>query len=403
MRTLIGYEIRKIVKRKSFVIVTALFLALQVAMAVSSVTGKEYVDGKVYESHAQSIAIDRENGLKMDGAVMDDAFLQKMQEAYAKIEQTENHSYLFTETYQREVRPYDEPLTMLQYVTGCRQEQILSATEEELYAAGEAYREAQWEASNLSASERSYWEEKGEPVETPVVFEYYSWAYGSIISMNGCYMTLMMLTFLTAICFVNVFMVEANQRTDQMILCTKCGRRKLYAAKILAGIITAAVITVVFSMALFVGKIATCGAEGANVALQKFYVSWYPYKLTLGQTYLIMLGILLLGSLVTALITMVLAWLLKNSVMTTAIVSGALFVARLVYIPDRFRFFSKLWNLIPINLLKIDQGFVDMRLFSVCGAKLTTWQIAPIVYLFIMAAVIIIGGRVYCRTQIKGR
>ena len=35
---------------------------------------------------------------------------------------------------------------------------------------------------------------------------------------------------------------------------------------------------------------------------------------------------------------------------------------------------SQIWNYFPMNLLKIDQGFLDVRLVNIFGVKLTSWD-----------------------------
>ena len=78
-------------------------------------------------------------------------------------------------------------------------------------------------------------------------------------------------------------------------------------------------------------------------------------------------------------------------------------VARIIVIPREFRVMSQIWNYFPMNLLKIDQGFLDVRLVNIFGVKLTSWQFAPILYLILGGILVLLGRRCYCRHQVQGR
>jgi hypothetical protein len=96
---------------------------------------------------------------------------------------------------------------------------------------------------------------------------------------------------------------------------------------------------------------------------------------------------------------MILAEAMRNNIGAMAIIIGCLFAARLIEIPTSLRVLSQLWNLIPINLVKFDQGFLDLRLFSLGGLQLTTWQFAPIVYLLLGVFILISGKLCYCKNR----
>ena len=101
--------------------------------------------------------------------------------------------------------------------------------------------------------------------------------------------------------------------------------------------------------------------------------------------------------------TMLLAEVLRNSVGAMAIVTGGMFMARTVSVPPTWGILSQLWNYLPINLLKTDEGFTDLRLVHLFGMKLTTWQFAPILYLTLIAIMVWGGNKVYKKYQVSGR
>lgn len=417
MRDLICFEIKKIVKKKSFVLALVLFLGLQTLIAVLGAFGNVYIDTGsesalqdndyvVLESFAERNRIDRKTGKELSGRVFDDALLAEMSEAFAPYMDAENEAFKLSNDYKQNARCYEGVFDRLRSYVGWyrRGYQILLqiSDEETLYAKINEDWEEIRDYYNLTEGEQAYWEKRSLQLPGKRVYEY-STAFEELCGMQGVYMTHMLLVFLFALTTTGVFLVEANRNTDQMILCTKKGRGQLYAAKLIAGCIVTFALTLLFSAVLFVGRVCTYGPEGFSARVTDALAPWYPTDMTLGQMYLLLLLALFLASVLLSLIAMLLSWATKNGIVSVAVLVGGVFVARLVPIPSRFRFLAKLWNMIPINLLKIDAGFMDMRLFCIFGGYVTIWQMALILYVLAIAVLIAVGKRLYCRTQICGR
>ncbi len=401
MKTLLNFEIRKIVKKKSTIIAFVILFALQTFLAISGSFGSTYVDDEFLETHKERNKIDRANGIELSGRAIDDELLSEMREAYAKVD-WEDDRYRFSEAYQEEVRKYtvvDERIRMWGLKKALMNGTL---TEDMLYETRQADMKATWKYYELSENEQAYWEEKETEVEKPFTFQY-SMAWEYLTSMHGTYMICLIFTFFISIAMVNVFGEEHSRKTDQLILCSQHGRGRLFAVKILAGSIVTFVGNLLFIVVTMKGNFFSYGIEGFQASIQVALVNFYSYDMTVGETTLIMIGLLLLSSIMTAIFTMVLAELLKNSVGAMAIVIGILFGARMIPMPVSWGFISQLWNYIPINLLKIDEGFIDMRLISIFGIELTTWQFAPILYVVVIIVLIWIGRRNYISYQVAGR
>lgn len=401
MKTLLCYEIKKILMKKSTIVAFVLLFAVQIFLGIAGSLGSTYVEDVFVETHAERNKIDRENGIALSGRTIDEELLTEMSEAYAKIDM-EDRQYLLSEVYQKEVRKYAGVLERFKiwgignsFLSG-------NITTEQLYKLRDENRDAMWESYELSETEQEYWMQKDEEVEIPFTYEYAT-AYEGLIGMSGGYMTCLILTFFISISMVNVFAEEHSRKTDQLILCSRYGRGKLYVAKILAGSIMVFTVNALFILVSVGGDFFSFGTEGFDARLQSVMLNWYSYDLSVGEVLLIMLGLLLLSSVMTAIFTMVLTEVLRNSIGVMAILIGGLFAARIVVIPASWEVVSRMWNYIPINLLKIDQGFTDLRLVSIFGMKLTTWQFAPILYTLIIALLILIGSRCYKNYQVSGR
>lgn len=401
MGTLLGYEIKKIIMKKSTVVAFFLLFALQIFLAISGSLGSTYVNDVFYETHSERNRIDREHGIALSGRAIDDKLLAEVQEAYAKIDWS-NREYMWTDAYKNEVRKYLDFINHLKEWWGSSFFTTDNMNEETLYDLREQSRDSMWEAYELSEQEKAYWREKDAEVEIPFTYEY-ALGFELLVDMNGGYMTCMLITFFIAISMVTVFADEHTRKTDQLILCTPYGRGKAYFAKILAGSIVVFEVNLLFTVTVVAGKFFSYGTEGFGAAIQAVLAPWYSYSLTMGQALLLMTCLLFLSSVMVAIFAMLLAEILRNSIGAMAVVIGLLLAARMIPISPSFGVLSQAWNYLPINLLKVDQGFLDLRLVNLFGLQLTSWQFAPILYIAVMVLMVFVGEKVYRKYQVSGR
>ena len=401
MKTLLKYEIKKILMKKSILAAFVVLFAIQVFLSIAGSLGSTYVGDEFVETHMERNRVDRENGLRMSGRAIDEKLLAEVRAAAGKIE-GDGKDYLLSEVYQTEVRKYSDIMSKIR-MWGLGS--MLSAdnmTEKDFYELRRQCRDEMWDNYELTERERKYWLEKEMELKIPFTYEYAS-AYDSLLNMQGGYMCCMLLTFFIGISMVSVFAEEHTRKTDQLILCTRYGRTKLYFAKILAGSVVVFVTNILFVAVALAGKFFCYGAEGFHASIQVVTAFWYSYEMSAGVALLIIIGLLLLSSVLTAIFTMVLAEILRNGIGAMAIVVGGLFAARLVVIPNSWRLLSQMWSYIPINLLKVDMGFTDLRLVSVFGLQLTTWQFASILYVFLIVVLLCVGKMTYQNYQVNGR
>lgn len=390
------YEMKKIMQRKNTWITLGILLAIYLALTGGRTFGSSYVEGEFLETHKERNAIDRKNGQKLSGRKLDDTLFEEMKNAYAGMENKEL-KYMLTEEYQTKVRPY----SMVYDIVRFSDVDPFTVTEKAFYNAREAAVEKSWEQYELTEKEKAYWQEKEDKLAKPFTYQYAE-GYSNLISMNGIYMVCLWVSFLIAICMSSVFTEEHGRKTDQLILCSRLGRKEIYFAKIAAGSLFSLLVTVFFLGVEVAGVFSAYGREGFSAMVQLFY-GIYSYPLTVGQVLLIMTGILLLATVVTGIFTMVLSEITKSNIGSMATVVAILFLARLVPIPLTWRFLSQVWNFFPINMLKLDAGFTDMRLVSIFGWELSSWQFVPVLYALIAVLLVFAGKRVYCRYQVQGR
>lgn len=393
-RTLFFYEMKKIAQRKNTWITFGALLVLFLGLIAGRQVGSTYINGEFLETKKEGFAIDRENGLKFSGRKLDDKLITEVKNAYALMAGKDT-AYLLMEEYRKNVRPYSGIDNIISAYS-----EPASASEENFYAAREAVLKGSQDDYKLSEAEKEYWQGKEEKVEKPFTYQYAD-AYSYLDSMNGIYLVLLMVSFMLAICMSNVFTEEHGRKTDQLILCTRLGRKQTYFAKIFAGSVFSFVTGLLFLAIVTVGAFISFGTEGFSAALQLMYGN-YSYPMTLGQVFLVMAGIHLLACILTGVFAMVLSEITKSSIGTMATVVAILFLARLIPVPPDWRL-SQAVNFFPINILKLDAGFTDMRLVSIFGLKFTSWQFAPLLYIFLIVLLFFTGKKVYCRFQVQGR
>lgn len=410
MRQLVGYELKKILMKKSAIVTFfILFVLNTVFVGISGSLGNTYVEGEFYETHIQRNRIDRANGLEMSGRKMDDALIAEMKEAYQKVDRSTT-DYKWTDTYKNEVRKYDDIencFKMWGLNSNVLDESVSEEFEgktigERLYLARELIQQQTYKELFLTEEEIAYWEEKDETVEKPFIYQYAA-GYESLIGMQGIYMICMLTTFFAAVVMVTVFAEEHTKKTDQLILCTRFGRSKEYFAKIIAGSLVSFGVTLLFLVVAIAGKFYSYGWEGFEASLQVGVAYWYPYKISMGEASLILTVLLLLASVLLAVFAMILAELLRNSIGAMAIMVGLFFASRLVVFPQSWRVISQAWNYMPLNIVKVDEGFVDLRTVDIFGVHLTSWQFVPVLYLLLIIFLVMAGKSLYKNYQISGR
>lgn len=144
-----------------------------------------------------------------------------------------------------------------------------------------------WEAHNLTDDEKAYLSDQEDSLSTPYIYEYCG-SYKSILSSTV--ILTIMISFLTAICIPPVSADEHSRRTDQVILCTRFGRRPAFLAKIIAAASFAMCAVLLLFASAAVPSFLIYGTEGFQAQIQ-VSLPGCSWDLTMGQAVLILTGI----------------------------------------------------------------------------------------------------------------
>ena len=399
LRTLYGYELKKIWKRKIVRITLLVCLAAVFISVTGPAMGSHYVDNEKADSKYHIFLLDREYNRQLNGREIDQTLLEEMSDAYGRIPSSAER-YTLTEEYQKYARPYNAIFSFVGDMT----DMTISETRQwipdlqDLYARRMAMLEAHWTSENLSEGEKEFWRQKEAALKTPFVYQNADGYYRLFSAVP----TMGLLALLSiSICLAGVFAEEHARKTDQLILCSARGKSAAYWAKILAGASFSAGISLLLMTLGLLLTYALYGSEGAGAMFQLIFAR-YSCSLTVGQSVLIVYGCMIATSVIFSIMVMLLSEMLRSSIAALAVTSGMLMLSMVCSIPYQYRIFAQIWDLLPSAFLT-PWNIFDVRLISVFGHHFTAWQAVPVLYLLAGGIIAAAGKPIYRRFQVSGR
>ncbi len=382
MFTLYKFELRKIISRKIVWITGSLLLVGLLIWGVASAVlpqSREYSDSSLngYEANRA----EREAAMQISGKIIDQMLIDEMRPAY--------EDFIFNGNY-KDALPYLDVYNLIGKTLGTQAStEILSCDSEVFYEKLNAQL-----AANTPAG-------LTDPFlfDEPITYNGYFDGWLQIADMMK--MVACMEIMFIAICLSTVFTVEHTRKTDQVILCTRLGKKKLYTAKIFAGLTVGMGFTLLISLLIF-GLIAFLyGFDGYQTILQ--FILLRPFYLTIGQAALILVALSFVGAALVSVFTMVLSEVTKNSIATIGTIVGVLLVTMFIMeMPANLKLLSEIWYMLPSNLVSLNGAF-RYSIFHAGDNLMIAYQYAPFVYLIVAIIFMFIGKVAYNRYQVTGR
>lgn len=365
--TLYLYELKKIGKRKMVWVTMTVIVAIaafvgcgDIFSSRSIITEQETVTMSGLEYQKDK----KESKLKLSGKPIDDALLAETREAYQNIDEisysvedfgegnTAAHSSVAgsfdrdTAKMKELARKRKEYRAIYAYVNLLKGyfETIHTIDEKTLYQNRYEKINRNWDELGMTQGEREYWEEKESRIDIPFVYEYADgWS-----ELIGAIYTLSFVSGLAiAVCLANVFSEEHFRKTDQLILCSKYGKKLCYFAKLAAGVTFGVVCGGINLVTTVITVLAIYGTEGSHAIIQILF-PLCSRNMTVGQTVLMMVIVYGVTSLLWSIFTMFLSEAMKNGVAVMGMMSGGLFISMILNIPDSFRILSQICELLPV-------------------------------------------------------
>ena len=203
---------------------------------------------------------------------------------------------------------------------------------------------------------------------------------------------------LSAIGLSGSYARETADSMNQLLLCSRYGKRELYAVKIAAGFTWSLAAALIVFLSVMIPYFIIYGMEGMGEMLQLVKpLSMLPCSI--GHMLAVYFGIYLLAAVLFAAVTMLLSVITQNQLATICGLMGYLLIDLFVEIPERFGFLKKIWLLRP-NAILMNSGFSNFRLIHLAGRLLLNYQAAPILYVLVVIAAVLLGRWKYYRLQV---
>lgn len=394
-RSLIGFEYKKLLKRKIVWIMVVVMMILCILTACINCLGNFYVEGELFETHYEKIQKEHNFARNLSGRTIDDELLQEMWDSYAKVEETEVNQWL-TESYQQYGRPYNSVLFFLMEMTGKDNVENMSAAQ--AYALRKQQQEQEWKKYYLTDGEKDYLAEMDSEGATPLVFAYGD-GYECICAMLqvvGIFMTL-----LVAACVPVIFTEEYTRKTDQLILCSQYGKKMLFGAKAFVAVSFTIATSVLLILSLVIPAFIVYGTDGFDSQIQ-LSLPTVPWHLTRGEMLVILIGLCLIVSVFQCLISVWMAEKTKNHVTVMVILVGVMLVCMMFNIPNAYRVLSQIYSYLPFRAISVGNVF-GPRLVPVFCSYWAAWQIIPVIYGVAAVALWLLGKWQYEHYEISSR
>ena len=373
-RTIYKYELKKLFFSKVNLVALAGTAIMLVVLVISSMTDE--------------MPVSREAAKELDGRTIDARLIEEMKPAL----RYEGGTTVVEIT--AEYEKYVPVLDVVLSVAG-NDSDLTLPSEVDFYDLREQKLAQRIEKQGLTETEKAFWSEQEALIQKPFVYRYHSGPANLLKSFQALGFFLLLLS---AIGLSGVYARETADNMNQLLLCSRYGKKELYFVKFAAGITWILAVAVVVVLAVLTPFCAVYGMEGTGEMLQLVKpLSMLP--LTIGQMLLIYTGIYLLAAVLFASVAMLLSVITQNALTVICALMGYLLVDLFADFPDRFRLLQKIWSLRP-NAVLMNTGFSNYRLFHIAGRMFLNYRMAPMVYVVIIVLALLIGRRKYSGLQV---
>ena len=396
-RTLVRFELKKILSRKMTWIAFGLVFLVMAAYAVIEVTVPQDIDGvraTQYEAKRQ----EKETQKLIIGRTVDDALIEDMFAAMATSESAfQPYKDLYNEIGRNIILWEALSAGTLE---GAKEAMGVEEDEDLIYTGRRMRIEYGMKEQYLTEGEKDYWREVlAKEDSVPWTYDFYAGPYSA---WAMAYTALVLIAIMLAVCLANLFADEHQKKTDQLVLCSRNGRKVLYWAKLTAGMVFTMVSAGIILLISVVPQFLIFGTDGLQAPIQ-LVAPASTVQMTFGEAMLYSYVLTIIAALLYSAIILCCSELFRNSTVAVVAVIGVLvLLPMLVMVPYEYRVLGQIFDLNPINVVAI-WGVWEYRLVPIPGGYLTMQQAAPILYALLIGLFVLIGRRAYLKYQVRGR
>ena len=378
--TLVSFEYRKILGKRSVKIALLLTLFLSVFSIWGTLMGSYYIEGELFESNAEAMKKDRAYARELSGRILDDKLLMETADAYQTIPDSAA-VYQSTEEYQKNARKYSSIYSLARQVYdtpnvrfGAPEMGTLDpARAEQFYEIRELCMTKQIENAPISENATEVMMQYSAEVKEPWIFSYsdgYT-RFMTIMATSG-----VMAAFVMAICLAPLFAGEYSNHTDQLLLSARYGKGKLIKAKFFTGFSMTGIVTLLITLQSYVQSMLTFGFDGGNANVQ-IYDALFPYPLTLKQAALLQSICVFFACMCMSALTMFFSSGMKSAFGVIILSVLLLCVPMFVKVSAYPLLGYLLFHLMPANMMQYDYIF-SMIPYEIAGVVIPPYVMMPV-------------------------
>lgn len=407
MKTLVYYEKRKILRRKSTVIACLFMLLSILALSLVFVSDQGYfgADGTELSGHA-AISAKRENEHLLAGQLTPDYLTDILQQYQTVCGRAENYDgttgALKNEVYLKNILPYREILNLMRGCYAPNSYDLSTLTAVPIAMADDFYNvrhtniQAILGAGNYTSAEKNAILEKDASISVPFAYDY---SNGWKTLLTRAFPTLfLMLALVVCIIISPVFATEYQTSTDSVILSSRYGRKETVRAKVLAAFTITSTIYIIAVLLGIVLVLLPFGIEGWNCNFQIISINSF-YDIKIWQ--LVLCGIFI--NYIVILSVMVFTLLLSSICKTafSAVIISSLCTAVPLFFPTgNSVIINHIINLLPAKAVETYSIFSSFDVYSIGKLVITLPCMILLVALLFIIVVLPIAHRKYCRHQV---
>ena len=350
---LIRFEYRKMIVKRSMIIILLLAVFLTACTSVGPLMGDYYVKGEKLESNYDGMKKDREYIRSLAGRELGSDLLSEAIEAYTRIPNTDG-KYTDLEDYHQYARPYSEIYHIIRRVYRLSDwKEVKSISQEDInnfYSIRQRMIEKNIEETTMSAIEKEASIKLSRQVHTPFI---YSYTGGYTNFLQQMYTTAILICFICAICIAPIFAGEYVDKMDSLILSSKYGKNKIIYAKIFTGISFSILLSILLTGVSYITIMMFYGWDGGNSPIQLFLpLSIQPF--TMKQAAFLYFNVVIFGNILSSSLTMLLSSKLRSPFMVIVIMTVFTILPMFLSISQDVLWIYHLYNLIPANMFYLD-------------------------------------------------
>lgn len=401
--TLVCYEYKKILHKKSALIAFAFAFVLIVFSCFTMVMGNNSQGNYDNENMSayEAMLMDKSYEKALEGRPLDGALILEASEAYQKIDKNVT-KYTESAGYQKYARPYSSVYALIDaaYVqpgNAFNIDDFQSISEEDAnnyYAKREnQYRVNLTNNPLFSDSDVEKIMDLDQAVQKPFIMAYKD-GYQRFFALSITTMTALL--FVISFCISPIFSDEYSKKTDSLILTAKNGRKTFLYAKIFTSISVAFVLALLFILSTYFTCMAIYGFDGTNAQIQ-LLIPAVTYPFTMLEATILLIVTSLFGAFLHTGICMFFSSITRNSItpmaITSVLILAGMFNGTSMIILNKVRFFlpsamGSFWDI------------TTQLVFDIFGMQIMLYQMICIVSFILGVLFLLVAFQNFKRHQV---